>query len=88
MAKRVQGYATVHIDGQLVEEEDTFTCGHCNGIVPIKPGQTDTDSCRACDSHICQRCAHILVKTMKCVTVDARLEAAEREARLRRNGIS
>ena len=85
MAKRVQGYATVMLDGQITDEEDTFTCGHCNGIVFIKPFQTDTDSCRACDSHICQACAGELVKKLKCVTVDARLEAAERRARLSRS---
>ena len=87
MAKRVQGNATTILDGVVIDEQDTFTCGHCNGIVFIQPGQTDTDSCRACDSHICQRCAHILVKELKCVTVDARLEAAERHARLSRHGV-
>lgn len=82
--RRAQGYATVTLDGVIIEEQDTFTCSHCNGIVPVAPGQVETDSCRACDGHICQRCAGVLVRTMRCVPVEARLEASERNARLRR----
>lgn len=41
--------------GEL-EEKDTFTCGHCNRIVPVPPGSpmvTVGAFCRVCGTHIC-----------------------------------
>ena len=79
-----QGYASVVMDGMLVDEQDTFTCGHCNAIVMVLPGQTDTDSCRACDSHICHACAGALRSSMKCVPFEQRMDVAERKAAMAR----
>lgn len=79
------GYATQHVDGVLVEEQDTVTCGHCSGIVYVPPGNLDTWSCRACDSHICESCARELAKTLKCVTIEERLQAMERSDALMRS---
>ena len=79
--RRPQGYATVTLDGRVVEEIDTFTCKHCGGIVPVAPGQVDTDSCRICDSHICKHCAGELARTMRCVPFERRMEAVERLGR-------
>lgn len=82
--RKPQGYATVTLDGVITEEQDTFTCKHCNGIVPVKPFQTDTDSCRVCDGHICPACAGELVRTLKCVPFEKRMDLAERGAALQR----
>ncbi len=79
--RRPQGYATTHVDGVLVEEQDTFTCGHCNAIVPVLPGQVDTFSCKKCDSHICNGCAAVLAATLKCVPFEKKLDRVERAAR-------
>ncbi|GAB5506690.1 MAG: hypothetical protein Rhirs2KO_18530 [Rhizobiaceae bacterium] len=42
-----------------VEERDTFTCGHCNGIVVVGPRSDPADMggrCYICDSLVCPRC--------------------------------
>lgn len=39
--RKPQGYATVFSDAALVER-DTVTCGHCGGIVRVKPGTVAT----------------------------------------------
>lgn len=81
--RRPQGYA-ITVDPELPTiEEDTFTCSHCNSIVFVAPGQLDADACRACDRHICPPCKGELVRTMKCVPWEKRMEAMEREHRLR-----
>ena len=76
--RRPQGYA-ITIDPALAHavEEDTFTCAHCNSIVFVKPGQLDADACRACDRHICPPCKGELVRTMKCVPFERKLEIIE-----------
>ena len=80
---RSRGYAVTTLDGATIEEEDTYTCGHCNAIVPVAPFQTDTDSCLRCDHHICPKCVAELVRTLKCVPFEARIEKLEASARLR-----
>jgi hypothetical protein len=84
--KNPQGYATMTVDGIVVAEQDTFTCGHCNGVVAVLPGQVDTDSCRACDSHICPACAGELARSLSCVPFEKRMDVAERRDAMRRLG--
>ncbi|MDP2410348.1 MAG: hypothetical protein Q8M26_08685 [Pseudolabrys sp.] len=40
-------------------ERDTFTCGHCNGIVMVQPKQRPEDiggMCKQCMKLTCPRC--------------------------------
>lgn len=78
---------TSHDSGNVIDEGDTVTCGHCNGIIPVAPGQTDTDSCLACDSHICVSCANRVRITLKCVPFEKKIEALEQRDRLFREAI-
>lgn len=85
--KKLGGYATVTAeDGSLIEEYDTCCCRHCNAIIPIKPFQLDTDSCRLCDDHICPACAKLLAQTGECSHIEKRLAFVERIAALRLKG--
>ncbi len=76
--KRANGYAVSCVDGVVVEETDTFSCGHCNGIVPIRPFQNDADACLACDTHICPACAAALARSLRCVSLEKRLDMIEK----------
>jgi DNA-directed RNA polymerase subunit RPC12/RpoP len=81
--RRPQGYAVTSEPGRPNVEEDTFTCGHCNSIVFVKPRQDPSTMggfCRMCMTHICARCAGELT----CSPFEKKLEAMERRDRLRR----
>ena len=46
--------------GDLDTEADTFTCGHCQRIVTVKPKCDPADAgglCYQCDALVCTRCA-------------------------------
>src|SRR5947209_8098723 len=41
------------------KEWDTFTCAHCNVVVPVKPKCDPADlggQCRLCDKPVCPKC--------------------------------
>ncbi len=57
-------------------EEDTFTCGHCNRVVFVKPMCDAADMggrCTCCDKLICKYCVG---KT--CVPIEEHLNRVER----------
>lgn len=44
---------------QTLKEYDSFTCGHCNSIVKVKPFCDPADAgglCKQCMNHICKGC--------------------------------
>lgn len=58
--RRPQGYGVERRDGAIVHEEDSFTCGHCNTVVFVKPKQDAADMgglCKLCMKLTCARCA-------------------------------
>lgn len=66
------------------KEADTFTCGHCNGVVVVKPMCDPADAggaCRICDSHICKSCAARGV----CDPLEEKLKRIEASAEARRS---
>ena len=77
---RVGGYAiTTGVWGE-VEEYDTFTCPHCNGVCFIRPGSgTQRGYCFRCSLPTCgkERC-------MSCTPFERKMEEMEARSRLRR----
>jgi hypothetical protein len=74
-----RGYAIVHNDWGGVNEYDTFTCPHCNGVQVIRPGSgTKRGYCGLCHAPTCGReqCA-------ECVPFKQKLETMENRYRLR-----
>ena len=67
-------------------ELDTFTCGHCNGIHPVKPKEKPEDIgglCYACWKLVCPRCVG-----RGCDPLEEKLRRVEDRARtLRSYGI-
>lgn len=81
--RRPGGYAITTEPGKADVEEDTFTCGHCGGIVFVKPRQDPSSMggfCRLCMAHLCAPCAD----QRSCMPFERRLEALESRDRLRR----
>ena len=78
------GFAVVSDSaGRTVAEWDTFTCGHCNRIVRVRPRATPEQLggvCRMCMKHTCPGCDARGV----CTPFEKRLEAIEARARLLR----
>lgn len=73
------GYLVGHGPDGCVQECDSFTCGHCNRIVLVRPKQNAADVggfCRCCTKLICGPC----VDDGRCTPLEKRLEAAERRA--------
>ena len=53
-----QGYL-VGVSPEATSECDTFTCGHCQHIVLVKPMCDPAElggKCKVCDSLICKHC--------------------------------
>lgn len=80
---RPGGYAII-VDPALAKpvEADTFTCGHCNGIVfcqatPSLPKPDIGGFCRLCYKHICGKCAD----KRSCDPFEKKLERMEQRAR-------
>ncbi len=81
--RRPQGYATQTVDGKIVEEQDTYTCGHCNSIVFVKPKEDPSKMggfCTMCMSHTCAKCAG----EGSCTPFEKKLEEMERRDRFRK----
>ena len=71
-----QGHGTIFNAGQPSEEFDTMTCGHCQFISVIKPGQRPEDCgglCKQCMQLICSKC----VDKMTCDPFLRKLERIE-----------
>ncbi|HEY8623654.1 MAG TPA: hypothetical protein VIM74_07285 [Casimicrobiaceae bacterium] len=91
--QRALGYIQ-HIGPESTVQYETFTCGHCNGIVrmqkdvslqsldmAIRQGKEKRDirRCHGCDRLTCPSCQ----KNPTCTPFERVLEAVERRARLR-----
>ena len=77
---RVGGYAiTTGLWGE-VEEYDTFTCPHCNGVCVIRPGSgTQRGYCFRGNLPTCGR-----EHCMTCIPFERKMEEMEARYRLRR----
>ena len=77
---RVGGYAlTTGLWGE-VEEYDTFTCPHCNGVCVIHPGSgTQRGYCFRCNLPTCGR-----EHCMTCIPFERKMEEMEARYRLRK----
>jgi hypothetical protein len=71
-------------DGTISRECDTFTCAHGNEIVRVLPGISPGTICHACMGRICDACAAELMKTLRCMPFEQKLEVAEHRAKFRR----
>jgi hypothetical protein len=79
---RAKGYTVLTGPAGIIEAE-TFSCGHCQRIVTIKPRCDPADMggrCYVCDSLICEGCVG-----KGCSPVEKRLEAAEASYHARRS---
>ena len=77
---RVGGYAITTGGWGEVEEYDTFTCPHCNGVCFVRPGSgTQRGYCFRCNLPTCgkERC-------MSCIPFERKMEEMEARYRLRR----
>ena len=77
---RVGGYSVITGVWGEVEECDTFTCPHCNGVCFIRPGSgTQRSYCFRCSLPTCgkERC-------MSCIPFERKMEEMEARYRLRR----
>ena len=90
---RPHGQATVF--GDRIVEHDTITCGHCNGIVLVKPGTASTvyvlpqrvgppkeepgAACRVCMRSVCLTCH----ADGRCTPLERRIEEMEARGRFR-----
>lgn len=67
-----------------VVETDTFLCGHCGGIVAVKPKQAPEDiggMCKHCMAMTCRGCT----ARGSCTPFEKALERAEARDRARRS---
>lgn len=81
--KRATNYSTT-TDPYGTVEQDSFTCGHCQTIVPVKPGEKGEDlggMCKQCMSLICGPC----VKLMQCIPWEKKMEIIESRDRFLRS---
>ncbi len=83
-----QGYATLVPWGNpspgVAKEADTFTCGHCQGIVhvPVKARPEDVGGlCKQCMSLICSMC----VDKMTCTPWEHQMQIMENRKAARRS---
>ena len=75
---RIGGYAVTTGVGGEVEEYDTFTCPHCNGVCFIRPGSgKQRGYCFRCNLPTCgkKRCG-------ACVPFERKMEEMEARHRL------
>jgi hypothetical protein len=80
--KRLTGYATWTEPTTFVEC-DTFTCGHCQRIVHVKPKQSPESLgglCYGCDRLVCDHCAG-----KGCDVIEKKIERYERKMAIRRS---
>lgn len=80
---RRRGVFTLHEgDGTTVVEKETFTCGHCQHLTILEPGQKLDDvgaMCRMCMRPTCAVCC----THPRCDVFEKKLARAEARAMLR-----
>jgi hypothetical protein len=78
------GYLCETSEGRIVRECDTFTCRHCNRIVPVPPNCRANDmpggTCWGCRGLVCTRC----YDKGGCDHIEKKLERQERLGRWHR----
>ena len=77
---RVGGYGILTGSSAEIEELDTFTCCHCNGVQFIRPGSgTQRGYCFNCNQPTCgkERC-------LNCIPFERKMEEMENRHRLRK----
>ena len=73
------GYAVSTTPEGSIEEHDTFTCPHCNGVQIVRPGSgTKRGYCQLCDSPTCGK-----KNCLECVPFLKKIEIMENRYRLR-----
>jgi hypothetical protein len=80
--RRAQGWLIVTNTDGSTDEADTFTCAHCQKIVPCRAKQSPYELggfCRLCDRLICSKCAG-----RDCAPFMRQIEAAEEREYRRR----
>lgn len=85
---RAQGYAILTEPERPTKENDTFTCGHCNCVVFVKPAAdpaTYGGFCGGCYRLICPSCEAVKARTLQCAPFERWLEAQEARAASRRS---
>ncbi len=74
------------LNGTVIDSEvecDTYSCGHCNVIVPVKPMCDPADIgglCKSCMALVCPHC----YATGECTPIMKRVEQAEDRQRFLR----
>lgn len=74
------GYLVESGPNGIVREHGTFTCAHCQQIVPVKPFCDAADAggmCKSCMGLICSHCVDIGA----CDPIEKKIERVERAAR-------
>jgi hypothetical protein len=74
------GYSVITEPGKADVEQDTFTCGHCNHVVFVKPRCDPADMggrCTCCDRLICPKCVG-----HACDVIEKKLDRMEARGRL------
>lgn len=82
MRKALTGLGTLSGPCGEIEERATFTCGHCQHVVRVKPFCDPADLgglCRICDSVVCEICVG-----KGCDPFEKKLERIEAAGRVRR----
>lgn len=82
--RRAQGYLVISSPNAPDYERDTFTCVHCNVIVPVEPAPAPMVGgfCRMCMANICDACCD-----QGCTPFEKKLKAIEaRDKSLRSMG--
>ena len=80
------GYLIFTNHDGLTEEQDTFSCAHCNRIVPVPPMSVQSTFncfCRKCDKPICPECDAKMAATLTCEPFEKWLDMKERSGRFR-----
>ena len=80
---RAGNYSVIFHPDRPLEEQDSFTCGHCSKVTFVKPGQRADDLgglCKMCMNLICPECTDKL----ECDPFEKKLERDEAADRFRR----
>lgn len=81
VGSKALGYLHVWSEGKIIRECDTFTCQHCNQIVPVppmcRPNDVPGGQCKGCMGLVCTSC----YDKGGCTTIEKWCEEQERKGR-------
>jgi hypothetical protein len=83
---RANNYSVIFNPEGPPVEQNSFTCGHCQAVTFVKPGQRADDTgglCKVCMNLICPACTDLL----ECDVFEKKLERAEARDRMLRSMI-